>query len=175
MNLFNLHPYKMTKDLDILKIIRATLTLVLFLSVLTGCNSSREQTGNPVSTDLVTNPVSASGKKASGTLPVITFEQTRHDYGIMMKGEKLSYTFKFTNTGGSDLIISDASAACGCTVPDFSKAPVKPGEQGKVEIVFNSAGQSGHIAKSVRLLTNAQPNTVELEITAEVYVPTSKK
>jgi uncharacterized cupredoxin-like copper-binding protein len=103
------------------------------------------------------------------------FEQTKHDYGMMVQGEKLSYTFKFTNTGGSDLIISDFSSDCGCTVPDFSKAPVKPGDSGKVEVVFNSAGKSGTVSKSIRLLTNAQPNTIELNITAEVYVPESKK
>jgi uncharacterized cupredoxin-like copper-binding protein len=103
------------------------------------------------------------------------FEQTKHDFGIMMQGEKLTYTFHFTNTGGSDLVISDASSTCGCTIPDFSKAPVKPGDKGKVEVLFNSAGKTGTVSKTVRLLTNAQPNTIELDVTAEVYVPDSKK
>jgi hypothetical protein len=151
----------------------ALVSLVFCLSP--GCKPKGEQVDKSVSPNLVTNPITASGKKAAGSLPVMTFEQTKHDYGIMMQGEKLAYTFKFTNTGGSDLIISDASSTCGCTVPDYSKAPVKPGEQGKVEVIFNSAGKTGTVSKTVRLLTNAQPNTIELEITAEVYVPDSKK
>lgn len=158
--------------------LRTTVGIVaisFFITAMPGCKSKGDQSDKSVSPDLITNPITASGKKADGSLPVMVFEQTKHDFGIMMQGEKLSYTFKFTNKGGSDLIISDASTTCGCTVPDFSKAPVKPGEQGKVEVIFNSAGKSGSINKSVRLLTNAQPNSTELEITAEVYVPDSKK
>jgi hypothetical protein len=146
-----------------------------FLMVLPGCKSKKEPGNQSVSPDLITNPISASGKKSTGSLPVMVFEQTKHDFGMMVQGEKLSYTFKFTNTGGSDLIISDASSTCGCTIPDFSKAPVKPGGQGKVEVIFNSAGKTGTVSKAVRLLTNAQPNSTELEITAEIYVPDSKK
>lgn len=153
----------------------AILALSMILGVLPGCNSQSEQGDKSVSPKLVTNPVTASGKKAHGNLPVMVFEQTKHDYGMMVQGEKLSYTFRFTNTGGSDLIISDITATCGCTTPEWSKAPVKPGEQGKVEVVFNSAGKTGTVSKTVRLLTNCQPNTTELEITAEVYVPDSKK
>lgn len=158
-----------------LRLTFGVIAFYLLVSILPGCKSKGEQMDNAVSPELITNPISASGKKASGTLPVMVFEQTKHDFGIMVQGEKLSYTFKFTNTGGSDLIISDASSTCGCTIPDFSKAPVKPGEQGKVEVIFNSAGKSGTVSKSIRLLTNAQPNTTELDIIAEVYVPASKK
>jgi hypothetical protein len=149
--------------------------IILLLCCFYSCRPKGEQSSSAVSPNLVTNPITASGKTSNSTLPVMEFEQTKHDYGMMVQGEKLSYTFKFTNTGGSDLIISDFSSDCGCTVPDFSKAPVKPGDSGKVEVVFNSAGKSGTVSKSIRLLTNAQPNTIELNITAEVYVPESKK
>ena len=158
-----------------LKSIAGILVITLLLGGLPGCKTNGENGDKPVSPNLVTNPITASGKKTSGSLPVMEFEQTRHDFGMMVQGEKLSYTFKFKNTGGSDLIISDASSTCGCTIPDFSKAPVKSGDEGKVEVIFNSAGKTGTVSKTVRLLTNAQPNTVELEITAEVYVPESKK
>jgi len=151
------------------------IAATLVLSVLPACNSKNGKEKKDVSPDLITNPITASGKNRTGDLPVMVFEQTKHDFGMMVQGEKLAYTFKFTNNGGSDLIISDASSTCGCTIPDFSKAPVKPGDQGKVEVIFNSAGKTGSVNKTVRLLTNAQPNTVELEITAEVYVPESKK
>jgi len=151
------------------------LPLILVMLVINGCNPKGEQSSSNVNPNLVTNPITASGKTSASNLPIMEFEQTKHDYGMMVQGEKLSYTFKYTNTGGSDLIISDFSSDCGCTVPDFSKAPVKPGGSGKVEVVFNSAGKSGTVSKSIRLLTNAQPNTVELKITAEVYVPDSKK
>lgn len=154
------------------KYIFLAITLVLGLSA---CKSNSDKNPNSVSPSLVTNPVTASGKSTAGSLPAMVFEQTKHDFGMMIQGEKLSYTFKFTNQGGSDLIISDVSVTCGCTAPSFSKAPVKPGGQGTIEIIFNSAGKSGTQIKPIKVLTNAQPNTIELEVTAEVYVPESKK
>jgi hypothetical protein len=157
------------------KLLAGFVVASLILCFIPGCKSNGEQKTQSVSSDLVTNPITASGKKAEGTLPQMTFEQTKHDFGMMVQGEKLSYTFKFTNTGGSDLIISNASSTCGCTIPKYSKEPVKPGGKGEIEVVFNSAGKSGTNTKTIKLLTNAQPNTVELEITAEVYVPDSKK
>ena len=150
------------------------LALSLFLG-LSGCKSKTEKSENSVSPSLVTNPITAGGNKNTGSLPMMVFEQTKHDFGMMIQGEKLSYSFKFTNKGGSDLIISDASSTCGCTVPVWPKYPIKPGESGKLEVVFNSAGKSGRNVKPIKVLTNAQPNTIDLEITAEVYVPESKK
>jgi hypothetical protein len=151
------------------------IAAVLLAGLLPACKSGSEKNNGSVSPELITNPITASGKKTNNNLPVISFETTKHDFGTMVQGEKLAYTFKFTNTGGSDLIISDASSTCGCTIPDWSKAPVKPGETGKMQVMFNSAGKSGTVSKTVHVLTNAQPNTVDLEITAEIYVPENKK
>jgi uncharacterized cupredoxin-like copper-binding protein len=108
-------------------------------------------------------------------MPEMTFETLKHDFGLMMQGERLEYTYVFTNTGGSDVVISNVSATCGCTIPDWTKTPIKPGEKGQVQVQFNSAGKSGSINKSAKVLANTQPNTIELEFTAEVYVPDSKK
>lgn len=141
--------------------------------VIAGCgNSNNDQKGGAsVSADLVTNPITASGKTAKSDLPVMEFESESHDFGLIVQGEQVSHTFKFTNTGGSDLIISSASATCGCTVPTWSKEPVKPGDSGKIEVVFNSSGRSGINNKEVKILTNAQPNTIKLTIRSEIYVP----
>jgi hypothetical protein len=168
----------MNKIVNNIAMLRSTigiLTLSLLIGTMPGCKPKGEHGNQSISPDLVTNPITASGKKATGSLPEIVFEQTKHDFGIMMQGEKLSYTFKFTNTGGSDLIISSVSSSCGCTIADWTKPPVKPGEKGKVEVVFNSAGKTSSQSKTVKVLSNAQPNTIDLEITAEVYVPDSKK
>lgn len=151
------------------------IALSSLLFTLQGCHSGSDNKQGSVSPSLVTNPISANKKGDAGNLPQIKFETTKHDFSMMVQGEKLEYTFKFTNTGGSDLIISSASSTCGCTIADWTKSPVKPGEQGRINVVFNSAGKSGTISKPIHVLTNAQPNTVDLEITAEVYVPDSKK
>jgi len=153
---------------------RLILAALLSTLVLPACKNSTVK-DDSVSPDLITNPVTASGKNNKGDLPIIEFDQYKHDFGTMIQGEKLSHTFKFTNTGGADLIISQASATCGCTVPTFSSKPVKPGERGSIEVVFNSAGRTGSNHKTISILANTQPNTVQLEITAEILVPKSKK
>ncbi len=148
---------------------------VFLLGLLGSCNNQSEDTTDKgLSSDLVTNPMTASGKKLKNTLPEMEFATDKHDFGLIIQGEKVSHTFKFTNVGGSDLVISSASSTCGCTVPTFSKKPIKPGESGQIEVVFSSAGRSGPNHKKVSILTNAQPNKVELSITAEVFVPEKK-
>jgi len=150
------------------------LLATIFLgSLFSSCNSSKEteKKDDSVSADLVTNPITASGKKVKSELPVMEFETEKHDFGLIVQGEKVAHTFKFKNAGGSDLVISSASSTCGCTVPNFSKEPIKPGQTGKIEVVFDSTNRSGANHKQVKILTNAQPNTVVLSISAEIYVP----
>ena len=159
------------------KIVIKILVPLFVLGIFAACNNANSTNNNDntkVSPDLVTNPVTASGEKVKSKLPVMEFKTNKHDFGLIMQGEKVSHTFKFKNTGGSDLLISSASSTCGCTVPSFSKEPIKPGEEGEVEVVFNSTGKKGSNNKAIKLLTNAQPNTVELTITAEVFVPKKK-
>jgi len=142
-------------------------------SLFTSCNNTEKnkQDNDSVSPELVTNPITATGKTIKSDLPVMEFETDKHDFGLIVQGEKVAYTFKFKNVGGSNLIISDASSTCGCTVPKWPTEPIKPGESSKVEVVFDSTNKTGANHKQVKLLTNAQPNTIILSITAEVFVP----
>ena len=123
---------------------------------------------NSISTDLVNNPNSASGDVDMGKLPVFKFESEEHDFGRISDGEKVSYTFKFKNAGKSDLIISDAKATCGCTVADYPKTPVKPGQESGIVVSFNSEGRKGIQHKTVTVVANTQPNSKVLTIKAEV-------
>lgn len=148
---------------------------VFLLGVFGSCNNeSSTNNDEHVSSDLVTNPMTASGKEKKNQLPVMEFQSDKHDFGLIIQGEKVAHTFKFKNTGGSDLVISNCSATCGCTIPSWPKEPIKPGEEGKIEVVFSSAGRSGPNHKKIAVLTNAQPNRVELSISAEVFVPEKK-
>ncbi|RYZ44473.1 MAG: DUF1573 domain-containing protein, partial [Sphingobacteriales bacterium] len=58
----------------------------------------------------------------------------KFDFGKVKEGEKVRHAFKFKNTGQNPLIISDAIASCGCTVPSFSKEPVLPGNDGEIMV-----------------------------------------
>jgi Protein of unknown function (DUF1573) len=129
---------------------------------------SKSDANNQVSTDLVNNPASATGTPDEENIPVMTFEKEEHEFGKLVEGEKVSYAFKFKNTGKADLIISDAKGSCGCTVPTWTKDPVAAGESGTIDITFDSRGKSGMQHKTVTLITNAIPNTKVLTISGEV-------
>lgn len=104
----------------------------------------------------------------SGKLPLIKFETTDHDFGTINEGDRVDYTYKFKNEGSADLIISDAKASCGCTIPEYTKTPVKPGDSGEIKVVFNSAGKSGLQQKTVTLTLNTETGTEMLNFKADV-------
>jgi len=100
--------------------------------------------------------------------PVLTFETNNYHFGEIAKGEKVSYSFKFRNTGRMPLIITDAIATCGCTVPEIPKEPIKPGQAGELNVVFNSAGKIGKQDKVVSVRSNALNSAIELHLTGEI-------
>jgi hypothetical protein len=121
--------------------------------------------------DIVKNPNSANGSIDADQMPVLQFESDFHDFGRVIQGEKVSFGFKFTNTGKSDLIISNVTSSCGCTVPDFPKTPIKPGESHKIDVKFDSEGRRGFQNKTVTISSNTQPSTQVVRIKAEVILP----
>ncbi len=88
--------------------------------------------------------------------PVIKFDNVEYDFGTVTDGDIVETTFKFTNVGKSDLIITDAKTTCGCTVPSLPKnKPIKPGETSEIKVKFNTAGKGGgRQSKSITLYTN---------------------
>ena len=131
-----------------------------------GCQNK----GSGVSTDLVNVPASASGA-TNGKLPTMVFTDTTHDFGSINQGEKVSYTFKFKNTGNADLVISSAVGSCGCTVPHYPKGTIAAGDTGTVDVTFDSSGKQGKVLKTVTMVTNCQPATKMITITANIQTP----
>lgn len=84
----------------------------------------------------------------------IEWKKTTHDFGEIIQGTKSKYTFTFTNKGTTPILITNATASCGCTVPSFSKEPVGPNQQGSVTAIFDSAGKKGNFVKTITIVTN---------------------
>jgi hypothetical protein len=126
------------------------------------CNSDQRKQVSPESKDVLV--------ESRDEVPEIKFAKTVHDFGKIYQGEVVGTNFSFTNTGSSNLLILDASASCGCTVPKWSKEPVRPGDQGTVEIMFDSSGREGMQNKSITIQTNAGNANSVLYITAEVLI-----
>ncbi|MEC4113166.1 DUF1573 domain-containing protein [Myroides pelagicus] len=92
--------------------------------------------------------------------PVIKFDRLEHDFGNVENNEAVFTEFELTNTGEDDLVIINAEASCGCTVPDYQKTPIKPGETSKLKVRFQQSAQ-GQQQKTITLTTNTK-NVYEL-------------
>lgn len=98
----------------------------------------------------------------------IDFEADKFDFGKIKEGEKARHAFTFKNTGQNPLMISDAIASCGCTVPSYPKTPILPGETGEILVEFNSQGRKGKNNKSVIIVSNATREKVSVSFEVEV-------
>jgi hypothetical protein len=147
-------------------------SFILSIVFLVSCSSNENSS---LSGDIVNNPNTANGKSDRSVLPAFTFTEEVHDFGKIIEGESVSYDFKFKNSGKSDLLISDVSTSCGCTVPTFTKEPIRPGQSGVIKVTFSSAGKRGFQSKTIVIVANTQPNTTQLRIKALVVSPGSEK
>lgn len=113
-----------------------------------------------------------SDTNTSGVLiedaPKFKFEKEIFDFGVIQEGESVQTSFKFKNVGKTPLIITDATATCGCTVPEYPKTPIKPGEEGTITVVFNSIGKTGMQDKVVTIKSNANPEAESLHLVGEI-------
>lgn len=105
----------------------------------------------------------------------ITFQSMEHNFGQVKEGEKVGCIFTYKNTGDADLVLTAATASCGCTVPKYSRKPVAPGETGTIEAIFDTSGREGIQTKTVVVQSNAQNNLVILRIIAEVITDKTNK
>ncbi|MGB5980354.1 MAG: DUF1573 domain-containing protein [Cyclobacteriaceae bacterium] len=112
--------------------------------------------------------VNLQQEKPEGPLPAISFEKEEHDFGTINEGDVVEHTFAFTNTGEKPLIISNASASCGCTVPEWPKQPIPPGKTGEIKARFNSTGKPNQQNKTITITANTFPEKNTLRIKANV-------
>lgn len=137
---------------------------------LVACNSNKTAHATELGTNSTAQVPSgaATAAVASPDAAVLSFENGMYNFGKIAQGEKVHYEFKFKNTGKSPLIITNATATCGCTVPEIPKEPVKPGANGVIKVVFNSAGKMGMQDKVVTVTSNGNPSTSEVHLIGEV-------
>lgn len=117
-----------------------------------------------VANDPYYNPPS----EAQGPITTVSFDRVEHNFGKLKDGEKPFTTFKFINTGKEDLVISNATGSCGCTVPEWPKEPIKPGKSGSIKVEFDSKDKLGEQIKTVSVSSNTEPSVNTLTIKATV-------
>ncbi len=100
--------------------------------------------------------------------PRFKFDKTEHDFGTINEGDVVETVFSFTNVGKSELIITSAKGSCGCTVPEWPKEPIMPGEAGEIKVKFNSYRKPNLQQKQITLRTNTEGGKEILKIRAQV-------
>jgi hypothetical protein len=129
-----------------MKRISVLFSVVLFISTLSFCQS---------------------GQSTNKDLSEMTFKVTSHDFGKLKKGSDCTFEFVFKNTGKSDILITNVSASCGCTTPEYSKEPVKKNLEGKIKVRYDS-NRIGQFTKTVTILSNAKNSPIILTITGTI-------
>ena len=140
------------------------LLYIAFIAVLMwSCGDDESK----INTSLVNNPASASESKNTKE-PKIEFNVMEHDFGKMIQGEQVSFSYKFKNTGNAPLIISAVERTCGCTEIKFPKEPIKPGGEGVIHITYDSKGHKGFQNKRIIVKANTNPSETILKFKARI-------
>ena len=128
--------------------------------IIISCDNRRN---NKIADDAFTQQ--ALALKDSTTVQII---DSAYNFGSVTDGEKVEYSYRFKNTGNKPLVIVDATASCGCTVPQKPEKPILPGEIGFIKIVFDSKGRVGNAHKTITVISNANPEFPQLILTGDV-------
>ena len=130
--------------------------LVCFLVsglVLTSCDNGKAAA--KINADNLENAKNRDVEIKNGAA-LIAFDKSVHDFGTVTEGDVVETVFKVTNSGKTDLIITDAQVTCGCTVPVWPKAPIKPGQTEDIKVKFNTSGKTNRQQKNITLITNTE-------------------
>jgi hypothetical protein len=106
--------------------------------------------------------IDAARDAGSKQLTTVQWIDSVRDFGRIIEGQKLAISFRFKNTGDKPLVIESVQPACGCTVADYPKQPLKPGEEGEITGEFNSEGREGQQHKEITVTTNTPAHTQQL-------------
>lgn len=137
------------------KLNRLLVIFILFGLMLVSCSS-----GTPKAL--------STGKSDESGVAKFVFSEEIHNFGSLNAGELVSYTFIFRNEGTKTLIITGVDSGCGCTEVKIARKSIAPGEEGKIEVIYNSAGEVGRQLKTITLLSNAETPQKQIFIKANV-------
>jgi hypothetical protein len=153
---------------------KTSIFLFSSLLIFTACSGEKSNDSSLVQfTDAEKAELPEGAKPSKGPMSkttTIAYEEVLHDFGDVFYPSDNKYTFRFKNTGTEPLVISDAKASCGCTVPRKPEKPIMPGESGEMDVVFKpKEGQVGQeVTKRITVTANTEPQQTYLDIKATV-------
>jgi len=120
--------------------------------------------------DIIRNPVTASEQVVdTSELARLVFAEEVFDFGEVDAGAVVNHTFTFTNAGKVPLVISDVRSTCGCTVAEWPKMPISPGQQGAIPVRFDTKNKAGVQGKPITITANTYPAKIVIYLNGKVY------
>ncbi len=147
------------------------ISFLLFFSCQNeGSDRSMEEIKDPSGTysDLIRMPISSDGTIDTVNIAKFEFDEKIKTFNDINEGEKVEVEYKFRNVGKSPLLITSAKSTCGCTVPEFPKEPIAPGDSSSIKVKFDSENRPGFQTKPITILANTFPNKTELTLEGQV-------
>ena len=155
-----------------MKITKFLVLVLITASFLTSCKDATNNTAKIKKENLVNaNSRDLEIKKGAAS---ISFDKKEYDFGTVNEGDIVETSYLVTNSGKTDLVITNAQASCGCTVPVWPKNPIKPGATGEVKVKFNTSGKPNRQQKTITLTTNTESGREVLTLKGSV-TPKAKK
>jgi len=114
--------------------------------------------------ELIRIPVSADGVGDQSGLASIEFTETEFDFGKIKEGAVVNHSFAFKNVGDKPLMITSCRSTCGCTIPDWPREPIPPGDSGEIKVRFNTENKKGAQTKPITITANTYPADTKIFI-----------
>ncbi len=100
----------------------------------------------------------------------VKFSKDEHDFKHLEFKAEINYSFLFENQGEVPLLIQHVKTSCGCTVPEWPKKPIKPGEKGEIKIEYNTS-HPGRFRKTISVFYNGEKSPIQLVVKGAVKYP----
>ena len=146
----------------------AALTLVSCKKDQTAEQLVVEENVEATTATTTTAPEAVAVAAAAGPATTVALSESNFAFGKIKKGEKVEHVYEVTNTGTNPLVISEVKPACGCTVPDYTKDPILPGQKGKITLKFDSASFDGLVSKQAEVYANVEKAPIVLSFSADI-------
>ena len=134
--------------------------IVLTMTVFFSCDIKRK--------DKIADDAAKKFEQALKDTTEVQLIDSVYNFGKVTEGSKVEYNFRFKNIGKKPLLVTNATASCGCTVPEKPEKPIMPGEVGFIKVVFNSKNKIGHNEKTIMVAANVNPEFPEMKLIGEV-------
>ncbi len=89
-------------------------------------------------------------------------------FGRMYSGERAVKHFYVKNDSSRPFVMTHHELTCNCLTIDYARQPIRPGEQARIGVTFDSRGEYGWQMKLFKLYTSESVNPVKIFVEADI-------